>query len=141
MASPTKIPPQAPPRIIPAEEVVPTMNHITARKVAVRNTILRTVTQSTATYENTVKLIADIQNDCSGELAVIAMLRYASPSKAAREASDEAIGLMRCDDADFTSNKPLFLLVNAVRMRGEVLGAEEAKYLSFIHREFKKMRT
>lgn len=136
MSSSPITPPQALPRIIAAADILPAMKSIISRKVAVRNTILESVTTAKATYQNVVKPLADVQNECSGELAVIDMFRYASPDPAAREASDEAIGLMDNDDAAFTANAQLYLLINAVIRKNEPLAPEEAHYLSFIHHEF-----
>jgi metallopeptidase MepB len=130
------IAPQAPPSIIPTEDIIPTMKRIIAQNVAIRNSILETVTPSAATFLSVIKPLADVQNQSIGKIAVVAMLRYASPDPAAREASDEAIGLMREDESRCTANTNLFRIIQAVKDRAEPLGVEEEKYLNLMLMEF-----
>ena len=129
-------PPQEPPKIIPADEVIPTTKRYLAECRAVHDAVAKSVTPSTACFENVLKPLIDIENKTQGEEGVIAMLRYASPDQAAREASDEAVGLMNKFSANFTAREDLYLLIKAVRDRGETYDFEATKYLHSVLKDF-----
>lgn len=124
------------PRIITAEAVLPTMQGVLAEQAAVREAVAQSVNPNTACFENAIKPIIDVENRTQGRIAVIAMLRYASPDDAARAASDAAIGLMREAESQFTSQARLFAIFQAVAHRGEQLDPESAKYLAELVKDF-----
>lgn len=130
--------PQPLPRIISAEEIIPTTKRILEEYRAVRNAVSQSVTPSTACFENVVQPLIDVENRTQGELGVISMLRYASPEQAAREASDEAVRLMGESDAEFTAREDLYLLVKAVTDKAEHLDVEAAKYLGTLLTDFRR---
>jgi metallopeptidase MepB len=130
--------PQPMPRILPASEVVPTMRQMLQEQVAVFDHITKTVSPLEATFANVIKPLINIENEIQGRIAVIAMLRYASPDPAAREASDEAIMYMREAGSGITAKKEVYLLVKAVKDKSEQLSVEDAKYLDSLMQEFKR---
>lgn len=113
--------PQGLPRIPRATDIIPTMEEVLEQQRTVRNAIVRDVTTSTACFENTIRPIIDVENRTQGKIAVIAMLRYASPDETARKASDAAIGLMREAEAEFTNRPELFAIIKAVTEKGNSL--------------------
>jgi len=136
MAATRSITPQALPRIMPTEEIVPTMKQILKEQVAVFDHVAKTVHPSAACFENVIKPLIDVENQIQGQISVIAMLRYASPDQAAREASDEAIMHLCQSGSDLTERKDLYLLFKAVKDRAEHLNFEHAKYLDSVMKGF-----
>ncbi|KAF7546701.1 hypothetical protein G7Z17_g8250 [Cylindrodendrum hubeiense] len=134
----TAIPPQPLPRLISAEEVIPNTKRILAEFCRVRNSVAKNVVPSTASFNNVVKPLIDVENRTQGELQAMTMMRYASPDRAAREASDEAVRLMGECDAEFTARKDLFSLIRAVKDRGESLDFEASKYLDKLIKDFSR---
>lgn len=128
--------PQGLPCIPSAADIIPTMEEVLEQQRAVRNAIVQNVTTCTACFENAIRPIIDVENRTQGKIAAIAMLRYASPSEAARKASDAAIGLMREAEAEFTSRTELFAIFKAVSDKGEQLDLESARYLEEMIKDF-----
>lgn len=128
--------PQSLPCIPNASEIITTMEEVLEQQRVVRNAVVRDVTTSTACFENVIRPIIDVENRTQGKIAVIAMLRYASPDEAARKASDAAIGLMREAEAEFTIRTELFAILKAVSEKGEQIDPESAKYLEEMIRDF-----
>ncbi|KAF7118432.1 hypothetical protein CNMCM5793_007949 [Aspergillus hiratsukae] len=125
-------------RIISSEEIIPTTKRILEEYRAVRNAVSQSVTPSTACFEDVVQPRINVENRTQGELGVIAMLRYASPDQAAREASDEAVRLMGESDAEFTAREDLYVLVKAVADKAEHGDVEAAKYLGTLFTDFRR---
>lgn len=98
--------------------------------------VAKTVHPSDACFETTIRPLIEVENRIQGRMAVIAMLRYASADRAAREASDEAVGLMRESASNITARKDLYLLVKAVKDKAEHLHFEDAKYLNSLLKDF-----
>ncbi|KPM38153.1 hypothetical protein AK830_g8410 [Neonectria ditissima] len=134
----TDIPPQPLPRLIPAGEVIINAKRILGEFREVRDSLVRNVDPSTACFENVVKPLVDVENRTQGDLQVMAMLRYASPDKALREASDEAVRLMSECDAEFTASRNLYTLIKAVKDKGEPLDFEASKYLDKLIKDFSR---
>jgi metallopeptidase MepB len=124
--------------MISAEEIIPTTKRILEEFRAVRNAVSQSVIPSTACFENVVQPLIDVENRVQGELGVIAMLRYATPDQAAREASDEAVRLMGESDAEFTAREDLYLLIKAVTDKAEHLDVEAAKFLATTLTDFRR---
>ncbi|KAJ9148665.1 Metallopeptidase [Pleurostoma richardsiae] len=128
--------PQMPPKVLSAAELIPTMRNILREQAAARDAVVRTVSPSSATFANSIKPLIDVENRTQGEIAVIAMLRYASPDQAAREASDEAIGLLHEFESDFTAREDLYHIIKAVKDKAEDLDPESVKYLDQLLLDF-----
>lgn len=136
MAAASSTLPQTLPRIMPAAEVASTMEQILNEQVEVYNHVANTVHLSDACFENVIKPLIIVENKIQGQIAVIAMLRYASPDRAAREASDEAIMRMRESGSEITTRKDIYILVKAVKDKAKMLNFEDAKYLDSLMKEF-----
>ncbi|KAH6986940.1 peptidase family M3 [Ilyonectria destructans] len=134
----TSIPPQPLPRLISAEEMIPNAKKILAEFRHVRNSIAKNVVPSIACFDNVIKPLIDVDNRTQGDLQVMTMLRYASPDKAAREASDEAVRLISECDAEFTARTDLFTLIKAVKDKDEPLDFEASKYLDKLIKDFSR---
>jgi metallopeptidase MepB len=133
-----RIPPQQPPRMLSAEEILPTTQKVLDRDRAARNAVVHDVTPLEACFRNVIKPLIDVDNQNNAEKQVIAMLRYASPSKECREASEAAIKLLGECWSEFTAREEIFLLIKAVHDRGETLDFESAKYLDNLMKDFKR---
>ncbi|KAH9985964.1 hypothetical protein F4779DRAFT_309424, partial [Xylariaceae sp. FL0662B] len=135
-------PPQPLPRLIPTEQILPTMRKIVAELRAVRDGVVQGVTTATARFDSVIQPLINIENTTQGEVGVIAMLRYASPDQATSQASDEACKLWAEDEASFTSRQDLYALVERVKQRAEEgnekLDPEAEKYLNTLFKEFRR---
>jgi metallopeptidase MepB len=82
--------PQPLPYVPTADEIVPAMHRIINKYNAIRTQILQTTTPSTATFSNVILPLVNVENAVQGELAMIDMLQYGSPSLETQGAFDEA---------------------------------------------------
>lgn len=124
--------------MLSTEEILPTAHKVLGRYRAVRNAVVHDVTLSEACFRNVIKPLIDVDDQNNGEIQVIAMLRYASPSQESREASEAAIKLFGESWSEFTAREDIFLLIKAVHDRGETLDFESAKYLDNLIKDFKR---
>ncbi|KAF5562706.1 hypothetical protein FNAPI_3025 [Fusarium napiforme] len=131
--------PQPLPRLIPADQILPTMKRIVGRYQAIREDIIQSVDKQTANFDNVVQPLIHIDNETQGEIAVIAMLRYASPDRASRQASEEACTLINEDQAAFTARADFWSLIKTVKANQDTsLHFEARKYLDKVFLEFKQ---
>ncbi|KAF5665626.1 hypothetical protein FDENT_12535 [Fusarium denticulatum] len=107
--------PQPLPRLISADQVIPTMKGIINQYQAVREGILQNVNPQAASFSNVIQPLIDIDIATQGDIGIIAMLRYASPDRASRQASEEACTLINEDQAAFTARSDFWYLVKAVK--------------------------
>ncbi|KAG7415907.1 Neurolysin [Fusarium oxysporum f. sp. rapae] len=107
------------------------MKRIVGQYQTVRKTIIESVDVQKANFDNVIQPLIDIDNETQGDIAIIAMLRYASPDPASRQASEEACTLVNKDQAAFTANPDFWLLVQAVKeaCQGSSLHFEAQKSL------------
>ncbi|CAK7200710.1 hypothetical protein SEUCBS139899_003409 [Sporothrix eucalyptigena] len=124
------------PRLIAATDVIPTIKDIVADYQAVRDAIIRKVTPETACFTNTIQPLIDVQNHNNGRIAIIAMLQYASPDQAARDASEEALKLLSDCESEETTRADLFLLIKAVKEKGEPLDVESQKFVDETFKDY-----
>ncbi|KAK7409289.1 hypothetical protein QQX98_008529 [Neonectria punicea] len=134
----TIIPPHPLPRLISAEEVVRITKKILADVREVRDSVAKNVVPSITCFNNVVKPLINIDNRTQGDLQFMTMLCYASPDKASREASSEAVRLMSECDAEFTARKDLFTLIKVINDKGEPLDVEASKYLHKLMKDFSR---
>ncbi len=85
-----RVPPQAPPHLLAAAEIVPAMLNIIAYTAAARQTVIETVMISTASFENVIKPLMEAEHRAHGDNAMIALLRRVSPDEATRRAAMDA---------------------------------------------------
>ncbi|KAJ5535429.1 Peptidase M3A/M3B [Penicillium freii] len=74
--------PQSLPRVLTTEEIIPTMQRIINEYNTIRALILQAVTPTTATFNNVMLPLVQVENAVQGELGMIDMLQYRSPSLA-----------------------------------------------------------
>lgn len=134
--APEAISPTALPQMIAARDVVPAMRQVLKEFQAVHEVVARQVDLATACFSNVIQPLINAGNRMQGQIAVIAMLRYASPDKAAREASEEALRLMSEVEAETTSRRDLYLLIKAVKHKEEDLDTESQKYLDELLKDY-----
>ncbi|KAF5024435.1 hypothetical protein F66182_3521 [Fusarium sp. NRRL 66182] len=132
--------PQPLPQLIPADQIIPTMKRIIDEYKSVQEKIIQNVDAKTATFNNVIQPLIDVDNRTQGEIGVIAMLRYASPDRAARQASEEACALIDEDASSFTARSDFWPLVKAVKdgSREACLHFEAQKYLDSLFLDFKR---
>ncbi|KAF5229286.1 hypothetical protein FANTH_14276 [Fusarium anthophilum] len=107
---------------------------------AVREGIIQDVNPQTATFDNVIQPLINIANATQGDIGVIAMLRYASPDQASRQASEEACTLINEDQAAFTARLDFWCLIKAVKEGSDetTLHFEAQKYLNKMFLEFEQ---
>ncbi|KAG9504834.1 hypothetical protein J7337_004812 [Fusarium musae] len=132
--------PQPLPKLIPADQVIPTMKGIINQYQAVREGIFQNVNPQATSFRNVIQPLIDIDNATQGDIGIIAMLRYASPDQASRQASEEACTLINEDQAAFTARSDFWCLIKAVKEgTGEPsLHFEARKYLNKMFLEFEQ---
>lgn len=128
--------PQPLPRILGADEIIPTMTrHIDAHRKLIDN-ITKTINVSTACFENVIRPLVELENVQAGEKAVIDALKYCSPSLECQHAVDKGEAMWQ----EYFSNtrRDLYILVKAVKDRGESLDYESRKLLDRILLEYEE---
>ncbi|KAF5631049.1 hypothetical protein F25303_9722 [Fusarium sp. NRRL 25303] len=132
--------PQPLPRFISADQVLPTMKSIIDQYKAVREGIIQDVNLQTATFGNIIQPLINIDNATQGDIGIIAMLRYASPDQASRQASEKACALTDEDQAAFTARSDFWRLIKAVKEGSDetTLHFEARKYLNKLFLEFEQ---
>ncbi|KAJ5948685.1 peptidase family M3 [Penicillium verhagenii] len=111
--------PQPLPRVLTAEEVVPSMQRILCQWQTLRDQILKTTTPSTATFSNTMLPLAQLENTLGGETGMIYMLQYGSPFLEVQEAFDRAHKLYLEALALWGADEPFFRLLQAAKEKPE----------------------
>lgn len=112
------------------------MRSVVERFRAVRDAMAGNVDPESACFANVIAPLVAVENRSQGEIEMVAMLRYASPEAAAREASEEALRLLSEADAEFKARRDLYLLVKAVKDRLEQLDFESQKYLDELLKDY-----
>ncbi|KAJ6022237.1 peptidase family M3 [Penicillium herquei] len=109
--------PQPLPRLLTTEEIVPTIKRIIEKYNTTRAQIIKDVTPATATFDNVMMPIAQIENSVQGDsdLGMIYMLQYGSPSLSAQSAVSEAQKLYTQASAGWTSDENFYKLIQAAR--------------------------
>ncbi|KAJ5708877.1 peptidase family M3 [Penicillium malachiteum] len=109
--------PQPLPRLLTTEEIVPTMEKIIEKYNVTRAQILQDVTPETATFDNVMLPLAQLENAVQGDsdLGMIFMLQYGAPSLSAQDAVDKARKLYVEASAGWTSDESFYELLQAAR--------------------------
>ncbi|KAB8232001.1 M3 family metallopeptidase [Aspergillus alliaceus] len=107
--------PQPLPKVPSTDEIVPAMQRIISQYNTVRKVILQTVTPSTASFDNVLYPLAQVENSVQGEHGMIYMLQYGSPSLATQEAFNQAHKLFVEAQASWTMDERFFKLLRAAR--------------------------
>jgi metallopeptidase MepB len=112
------------PRVLSANEIVPTMKDMVARLEAIQNEIVQNVTPSTATFDNVLRPYAQLQNELQDRIGVIFMLQYAAPDMETQDAVSEAIAIWSQAEGPRNSREDMFRLLQAVESAKEDLDPE-----------------
>ncbi|KAJ0341655.1 hypothetical protein COL922a_002094 [Colletotrichum nupharicola] len=129
MTTTNTVPPQEPPHLIAAKDVMPIIKQVIKEQSDTWNNVAATIDAASATFDAAIRPLIRVDNETQGRIAVIAMLRYASPDQLAREASDAAIGLLRQWDSERVARKDFYHLLQAVQEKAEKVHFEDAKFL------------
>ncbi|RBR07858.1 hypothetical protein FVER53590_08304 [Fusarium verticillioides] len=117
-------PPQSPPPIIPAGEIVSTMKIVISNITFVIDEIVAEISPGRACFNNVVKPYVTAHNSHQGEIGVILMLQYAAPEAETQSIVSEATRLWSEAQSSWTSRLDYFQLLHAVRNRNEKLDPE-----------------
>ncbi|KAJ5723575.1 peptidase family M3, partial [Penicillium malachiteum] len=109
--------PQPLPRVLTTEEIVPTMQKIIEKYNTLRAQITKDVTPATATFDNVMLPLAQLENAVQGDsdLGMIFMLQYGAPSLSTQDAVDKAQKLYVEAFAGWTSDEAFYQLLQAAR--------------------------
>ncbi|PWY90980.1 peptidase family M3 [Aspergillus heteromorphus CBS 117.55] len=129
------VPPQPLPRVPTTEEIVPAMQRIIDEFNIVRAQILDTTTPATATFDNTMIPLAHVEDAVQGEIAMIDMLQYGSPSLATQDAFNVAQKLYNDARASWTADAAFFSLLQAVRTKEQDFNALDPESQHLLDRE------
>lgn len=122
--------PQSLPRVLTTAEIVPAMHRIINEYNSIRALILQTITPTTATFNNVMLPLAQVENAVQGELGMIYMLQYGSPSLATQGAFDEARKLYLKASALWTADEEFFKLLQAAKEKPDFQTLDaESKHL------------
>ncbi|KAE9372644.1 metallopeptidase MepB [Stipitochalara longipes BDJ] len=129
--------PQPLPRVLAAEEIVPSMQRIISRYNTVIEEIIRTVTPLTATFDTVMRPYAEVDNDVQAELGMIYMLQYAAPDMATQDAVTKAQTMLAQAGKLWYSSDKFFLLLQSARDKLEKLDPESSLYLDEMLLDYK----
>ncbi|KAI8207765.1 Saccharolysin [Colletotrichum sp. SAR 10_76] len=77
------VPPQEPPPLIAAKDVMPIIKQVIKEQSDTWNHVAATIDPASATFDTAIRPLINVDNETQGRIAVIAMLRYASPDQLA----------------------------------------------------------
>lgn len=130
--------PQPLPRVLTAEEVVPTMKDIIFRYNNIRDEIIRSTALSDATFETVIRPYVEVVNACSGQIHIIYMLQYGSPDIDSYQAFNEARELLSKAGAVWVNQEAFFKLVQEVHNKSEDLDLESGLLVREILLDYKR---
>jgi metallopeptidase MepB len=125
-------PPQSFPKLISTDEILPLTKQQIQTLRSIRDEMVRTVNVSETTFETVLRPLANAQHATQHTVGVIEMLLYASPDAEAREAAGEALSLWNKYSTEFNGCHGLYLLLQAVKDRGEILDEESTRCLDYL---------
>ncbi|RAO70054.1 uncharacterized protein BHQ10_006066 [Talaromyces amestolkiae] len=111
--------PQPLPRVLATEVVVPAMRDIVDKYNVARATTLETVTPETATFDNVLKPLAEVENGVQGKFAMIEMLQYGSPCLETQAEYDKARELYIKAQTEWSADGRFFKLLQAARAKDD----------------------
>jgi metallopeptidase MepB len=118
--------------LISTDEILPLTKQQILTLRSIRDGIVKTVNTSEATFKTVLRPLVNAQHATQHTVGVIEMLLYASPDAEAREAAGEALGLWNKYSTEFNGFHGLYLLLQAVKDRGEILDEESMRYLDYL---------
>lgn len=111
--------PQPLPRVLATEAVVPAMRDIIDKYNVTRSMTLKTVTPETATFDNVLKPLAEVENDVQGKFAMIEMLQYGSPYLETQTEYDKARELYIKAQTTWLADGNFYKLLQAARAKDD----------------------
>lgn len=111
--------PQPLPRVVVTEDVVPAMRDIIKKYTTIRAEIFKAVTPESATFDNVLKPLAQVENDVQGTFAMIEMLQYGSPSLECQAEYDKARELYVKAQEAWLADERFFKLLHAAREKDD----------------------
>ncbi|OQD86858.1 hypothetical protein PENSOL_c084G06051 [Penicillium solitum] len=100
------------------------------------NDLVNHASPQNATFENTLRPLADIDNELKGKVQYLALFQAVSPSSEMRNASSAAVNLVDKAYLGIFQTPSLFALVNAVYKNYVDTKSEDQKLLNMIHSMF-----
>ncbi|KAJ5943433.1 hypothetical protein N7516_003601 [Penicillium verrucosum] len=100
------------------------------------NDLVNHVSPQNATFENTLRPLADIDNELKGKVQYLALFQAVSPSSEMRNASSAAVNMVDKAYLGIFQTPSLFALVNAVYKNYVDTKSEDQKLLNMIHSMF-----
>jgi metallopeptidase MepB len=79
-------------RLVPVpakDEIIPITKSLIEKRWAIIQNIIKTVTTDTACFDNTLGLLAEYDDEISGTMSIIQVLKYASPGQEAQTCVEE----------------------------------------------------
>ncbi|KAF9775613.1 hypothetical protein IL306_006269 [Fusarium sp. DS 682] len=131
-------PPQYPPCMIAAGEIVEVMKRVIAKITATIDGIVSETDPSSATFHKVVTPYAAVNNAFQDEIGVIFMLQYSAPEKATQDEVAKAIRLWSDAQLSWMSRKDYFALLKGVESRNESLDQESKLLLSEMLLDFEE---
>ncbi|KAJ5194069.1 hypothetical protein N7491_001405 [Penicillium cf. griseofulvum] len=119
-----------------------TLRDIATDLVQVRqavNDLVNHVSPQNATFENTLRPLADIDNELKRRVQYLALFQAVSPSLEMRNASSAAVNMVDKAYLGIFQTPSLFALVNAVYRNYVGTKSDDQKLLSMIHSMLWKM--
>lgn len=132
------IPPQLPPKLIAAQDIVPTTQRIVDENRAVRITVVQQISSSSACFDNVIQPIIDVEHRNNGLVNLIATLRFASPDQASRTASETALQLLSEAHSESLNMSDYHKLLECVKKNSEDLDSESTKVVDEMLRDYRR---
>lgn len=128
---------QPPPRIPIYSEMLPTIERHIAETQTLVDYLTHSITAATASFDNVVRPLAQLENRQCGERAVIEAMKYCHPDEAYRRASQQAE--QAWEESTITreeNEQDLYVLLKGVQAKDEALDEESGKLLVAMLRRF-----
>ncbi|KAI2625005.1 hypothetical protein GGR54DRAFT_629452 [Hypoxylon sp. NC1633] len=113
-----------------SEDIIPITERALLRRRSVADDVVQSVTPLAACFHNVVLPLAEVENDVQGDLAMVTMLRWASPEQESRRLVEQALVLFGKVEAELLAREDLYRLLKAVQDKGETLDFESQKLLN-----------
>lgn len=130
--------PQPLPLMPTAEQIVPAIKRILAQIKGIQNNIVDTITPETATFDNVVRPLAEVEDATCGEFRVILMLQYGAQDVATQDAVYQARKLYIEAEAEWTARDDLYKLFRAVKDKNEDMDDESRLLINEILLDFER---
>ncbi|KAI1446289.1 hypothetical protein F5Y02DRAFT_425955 [Annulohypoxylon stygium] len=112
-----------------AEDIIPIIQRVILKLHSAADAVVQSVTLLTACFQNVVLPLAEAENDVQGDLAMVTMLRWASPEQESRLLVEQALVLFGEAQAELLAREDLYHLLKGVKDKGETLDFESRKLL------------